>query len=220
MSARLHAHASAFVPPAGFRIRTFSDVFPHCHPGFANPEPLVLFDRLGETLMPPARAARGREGERLFILLDLAGPASPHLYRELREVVAQTYWVTVGSITAALRQAAAAANRHLFQSNLHSTPSDRCDGSLICAVSHGDDLFILQAGSGQAYFLHREHLELYRAFDQAIYARQDIFASIKKKRDLVIERKLEGKDVDMAAFYRINSTVEAVLHRHLFIESM
>ena len=36
--------------------------------------------------------------------------------------------------------------------------------------------------------LHREHLELYRAFDQAIYARQDIFASIKKKRDLVIER--------------------------------
>ena len=113
------------------------------------------------TLMPPARAARGREGERLFILLDLAGPASPHLYRELREVVAQTYWVTVGSITAALRQAAAAANRHLFQNNLHATPSDRCDGSLICAVSHGDDLFILQAGSGQAYFLHREHLECF-----------------------------------------------------------
>jgi AcrR family transcriptional regulator len=68
--------------------------------------------------------------------------------------------------------------------------------------------------------LHREHLELYRAFDQAIYARQDIFASIKKKRNLVIERKLEGTDVDVATFYRINSTVEAVLHRHLFIEPM
>ncbi|MFQ6101506.1 MAG: hypothetical protein ACE5OS_09785 [Anaerolineae bacterium] len=114
------------------------------------------------SLTPPPRAARGREGERLFILLDLTGPASPHLYRELREVVAQTYWSTTGSITAALRQAAAAASRYLFRSNLRSDPSDRCHGSLACAVLHGDDLFILQAGPAQPCVLGEDHLARFR----------------------------------------------------------
>lgn len=114
-------------------------------------------------LTPPPRAARSREGERLFILLDLSGPASPHLYRELREVVAQTYWSTTGSITAALRQAAAAANRYVFRANLQSTPPDRCHGGLICAVLRGDDFFILQAGSSRACFfpLRGERLECF-----------------------------------------------------------
>ena len=102
----------------------------------------------------PPRAARRREGERLFILLDLAGAVSPHLYRELREVVARTYWSTTGSITAALRRSAAAANNHLFRANLHAPPSDRCEGGLVSAVLQGDDLFVLQAGSGQAWFVH------------------------------------------------------------------
>ncbi len=112
-------------------------------------------------LNPPPRATRGRESEQLFILLDLTGPASPHLYRELREVLAQTYWATTGSITAALRQAATAANRYLFDNNLHSVPSDRCYSGIICAALHDDDLFILQAGSGRACFLHRDRLECF-----------------------------------------------------------
>jgi len=105
------------------------------------------------SLTPPPRAARGREDEHLFILLDLIGPASPHLYRELREVMAQTYWSAAGSITAALRRAATAANGRLFHANLHSAPSDRCQGSLVSAVLHNEDLFVLQAGAGQAWFL-------------------------------------------------------------------
>ena len=109
-------------------------------------------------LAPPPRVARGREGECLFVLLDLVGPASPHLYRELREALAQTYWSTTGSITAALRQAAAAANGHLVRANLRSVPADRCHGHLLSAALHGDDLFILQAGSARACFLRGEHL--------------------------------------------------------------
>jgi hypothetical protein len=118
------------------------------------------------TLMPPPRAARGREGDRLFILLNLTGPASPHLYRELREVVAQAYWSTTGSITAALRRAAAAANRYLFRTNLHSAPSDRCGGGVMCAVLHDDDLFILQAGSGRACFLHGQQLTCFASDEE------------------------------------------------------
>ncbi|HIC94933.1 MAG TPA: hypothetical protein EYP09_11920 [Anaerolineae bacterium] len=121
---------------------------------------------LAAALTPPPRAARGREGEHLFILLDLTGPASPHLYRQLRDVVAQTYWSTSGSITAALRQAVAAANRHLFQTNLHTAPSDRCYGGLTCAVLHGNDLFILQAGPTWACVLRGEHLACFPRGDE------------------------------------------------------
>jgi len=112
-------------------------------------------------LTSPPRAARGREDECLFILLDLTSPASPHLYRELREVVAQTYWSTSGSITAALRAAAAAANRYLFRVNLRADPSGRYYGGLTCAVlprsfsPTGDtEIFILQAGPARACVLH------------------------------------------------------------------
>ena len=110
-------------------------------------------------LAPPPRAARSREGERLFILLDLTGPPSPHLHRELREVMARTYWSSSGSITAALRRAASAANRYLFNANLHATPSDRHQGGLILAVLHSDDLFVLQAGPSEACFLHGARVE-------------------------------------------------------------
>jgi hypothetical protein len=110
----------------------------------------------GAAMLPsPSRPARGREGEHLLVLVDLTGPASPHLYRELREVVGRVYWSTTGSITAALRQVAVAANRHLFQFNLRAAPSDRCYGGLVCAVLHGDDLFVLQAGPAQACVFHR-----------------------------------------------------------------
>lgn len=110
---------------------------------------------------PPARVARGREGERLFILLDVSGPASPHLYRELREVAAQAYWAAEGSTTAALRQAAAAVNRHLFQFNLRAAPTGRCYGGLACAVLRGEDLFILHAGPAHACVLREGYLQCY-----------------------------------------------------------
>ena len=112
-------------------------------------------------LPPPPRAARGREGEHLFILLNLSGPVSPHLYRELRERAAQTYWATAGSVTAALRQASAAVSRHLFHANLNSDPSSRCYGGLACAALHDEDLFILQAGPVQVCALRGDSLECF-----------------------------------------------------------
>jgi hypothetical protein len=112
-------------------------------------------------LSSPSRAARGREGERLFILVDLTGPATPHLYREMREVVAREYWSTSGSVTAAMRRAAAAANRHLFQFNLKAASPRRCYGGFVCAVLHGEDIFILHAGPGRACVLRRDQFECF-----------------------------------------------------------
>ncbi len=119
-------------------------------------------------LSPPSRAASGREDEHLFILLELTGPLPSRLYRELREVVAQTYWSTGGSITAALRRAAASANRHLFQANLHSAPADRYEGGLSCAVLHGDDMFVLRSGPGWTCFLHGESLECFSCDEELV----------------------------------------------------
>ena len=48
---------------------------------------------------PPARVAPGREGERLFILVDVEGSQALAISRTLMEVVAQAYWATGGSIT-------------------------------------------------------------------------------------------------------------------------
>ena len=105
-------------------------------------------------LTPPPRVARGREGEHLFILLDLTGQASPAVYGELCELVAQSYWSRSGTVTASLRQAAAAANRHLFRANLRAEPSHRCYAGLTCAVLSEGDVFILQAGPSRALVLH------------------------------------------------------------------
>ena len=40
-------------------------------------------------LVPPPRVARGREGERFFILIDLTGPATPHFALQIRNRIAR-----------------------------------------------------------------------------------------------------------------------------------
>jgi Ser/Thr protein kinase RdoA (MazF antagonist) len=57
LSATLHRHATAFAPPAWFRIRRYDDVFAYSDPAFAPSEPIVLFNRLPNALMPPSRRA-------------------------------------------------------------------------------------------------------------------------------------------------------------------
>ena len=57
LAARLHVCGSRFEPPPGFRIRVATTVFPHCDPSFANPEPLVLYDKVLEDLLSGERKA-------------------------------------------------------------------------------------------------------------------------------------------------------------------
>jgi len=109
-------------------------------------------------LTPPPRVARSRQGERLFILLDLTAAASLNVYWELCELIARTYWFTGGSITASLRRAVDAANRRLFKANLQVEPSLRCYGGLTCVVQSGEEIFILQAGPACAFVLREGSL--------------------------------------------------------------
>ena len=130
-------------------------------------------------LSSPPRAARGREGEWLFVLIDLTGPATPHLYREMREVVSQEYWSASGSITAAMRRAAAAANRHLFQFNLRAASPNRCYGGLVGAVLHGEDIFILHAGPGRACVLRRNQFECFPRGGQLPHLGMGVVADVR-----------------------------------------
>jgi len=108
----------------------------------------------------PTRTVRSREAERLFILLHLSGDAPDAAYGGLRETIANAYWGTAGSITAALREATALANRLLFRANLQADPAERFYGHLVCAVMSGDDLFVLQAGSTWAGVLKGSALQV------------------------------------------------------------
>jgi hypothetical protein len=130
-------------------------------------------------LTPPPRAAREREEEQLFVLLDLTGPAALHLYREVREVVAQEYWFASGSVTAAMRRAAAAANRHLFQFNLRATSPRRCYGGLVMAVLHGEDIFVLHAGPGRTCVLRRNQFECFPRGEQLPHLGMGMVADVR-----------------------------------------
>ncbi len=68
--------------------------------------------------------------------------------------------------------------------------------------------------------LHKEYKELYRAFDQAIYARKDIFRSIKHQRDSGMQEEIEGGNIKMKDVLLMNGMVDALIHRHLFIEPL
>ena len=115
----------------------------------------------------PRGAATGRRREHLFVLLHLTGPASPSLYHELSDIVSQAYWSTTGTITAALRVAAGSANRHLLQANARSDLSQRCYGSMICAVVTGDEVFLLKTGSVWAGIRHRD-------WQESLISREDV----------------------------------------------
>lgn len=128
---------------------------------FADGRALDNADLVATILPPPAKAARGRQGDELLFLFDPTGTGTPDLCREVREVVTEVYWSTVGSVTTALRRAASITNHYLFEHNLNSEPSRRCYGGLACAVLRDEDLFLLQAGPAWACILQAGKLQCF-----------------------------------------------------------
>ena len=69
--------------------------------------------------------------------------------------------------------------------------------------------------------LHQQNKELYRAFDQAIYSHSDIFKGAKRKREEILAEQLGDPDPErIQGIMRVYSTVDAVIHRHLFVEPL
>lgn len=105
---------------------------------------------------PPRRTARGRETDSLIIYLSMVGnsPLTPEAHRRLLEEMAQKFYKTAGSLTAALRTVAEALNLHLLDRNLRSTSSGRQGiGQLLLVALRADMVYIAESGVVRAFFI-------------------------------------------------------------------
>lgn len=108
----------------------------------------------------PARTARGRNRDSLFVHLSLSGqPADTAvLSQDLLDIISQHYFKSSGSVTAALRQAVIEANQRLLRLNLSGSSEVR-EGAISCAVLRGEELFMVQAGEALALLGHNFGVE-------------------------------------------------------------
>ena len=115
-------------------------------------------------LVAPRRAARGRPGDTLFVLVELRGP-EPLPYETLVDRIGEAYWKTPGTITSALRAALTAANDWLWERNVSAPVADRFRAGISCAVLRGAEVLIAQAGPAAAYVAHYGQVERFPARD-------------------------------------------------------
>jgi hypothetical protein len=105
---------------------------------------------------PPHRTARGREADSLVIYLSMTGnsPLSPEAHSQLLVQLAQKFYKTSGSLTAALRTIAEGLNLFLLDRNLRSTSMGRQGlGQLLLLALRGDTLYMAQSGMVEAFLL-------------------------------------------------------------------
>lgn len=101
---------------------------------------------------PPRRAARGRAEDMLFVNLALQAPRSlsPAILDQLAHQAARAFYGTPGSVTSALREAAAEVNDRLVEANRRPETTGPLQGRLIAAVLRNRDLYLCQCGPAQA----------------------------------------------------------------------
>ncbi len=105
---------------------------------------------------PPRRPARGRQSDRLFLYFIPTGGAqlTSSSQEQVLAKLAQMYYKTPGSVTAALRSVAESLNALLLERNVRSSGADQqAVGALCQAVVHDDSLYIGLSGPAHAYIL-------------------------------------------------------------------
>ncbi|MFP3854531.1 MAG: hypothetical protein ACLFWD_09590 [Anaerolineales bacterium] len=107
----------------------------------------------------PRRSGRGRAEDLLFLTLTLSDGKAPGGFRQhLAQAASEVFYRTPGSVTAATREAAAAINDRLIDLNRNRPDSSiRC--SLLLGVLRGSDVYLAQAGAGQAVHLRGQQVQ-------------------------------------------------------------
>jgi hypothetical protein len=106
--------------------------------------------------MPPRRAARGREQERLIVYLILTGNTSfsSAEYQQLTEAAAARFYKSAGTLTSALRAAAEAVNQPLLERNMNtSSRGQYAVGWLALVAARAAQCTILLSGPMHVYLL-------------------------------------------------------------------
>lgn len=108
---------------------------------------------------PPRRTARGRHHDTFFGLLSLSQeqrqPAS--FYEDLTRHLSSTFFSVGGSVTAALRQAIAAANAALL--GINRQRPDPLTVGLACAILREQELYIAVTGGARCFLIHEGEVE-------------------------------------------------------------
>lgn len=105
---------------------------------------------------PPQRTARGRSKDKLILYLQVTGgaPLPQEQYNQLLVRLAQMYFKSSGTVTAALRATAEALNQVLLERNLRSSNSGRQGIGLLTQVVVRDEVVYLAMSSpGHAFLL-------------------------------------------------------------------
>jgi len=111
---------------------------------------------------PPRRTSRGRALDRLVIHLALDGtaPLSPKGYSKLVGHLAQAYFKTPGSSTAAMRTVIEWLNEYLLERNMRGASRGmQSVGLATLAVVRGKHLYLAQSGSTHTYLISKGGLQ-------------------------------------------------------------
>jgi hypothetical protein len=106
--------------------------------------------------LPPRKAARGREQDRLIVYLLLTGTASftTSEYKQLAADAVDVFYQTAGSLTSALRATAEALNRSLLERNMSTSGRGQyAIGWLTLASLRETQCTLLFSGPMHVYFL-------------------------------------------------------------------
>lgn len=114
-----------------------------------------------ETSPSLAKSGRGRGQDTLFVHLTLTSRKAPtaSLYHDVAEALTNAFFLSSGSVTAALRKAIRAANEYLMRHNLRELGVDKQQGGITCVVLREEEVFVAQAGSALAFIVHQGRLE-------------------------------------------------------------
>ncbi len=108
---------------------------------------------------PPRGAARGRDADLLAVYLTVVGtaPLPADQLKQLLPRLAQVYYRTHGTVTAALKAVVDELNQYLLERNLRASNTGRQGvGLLTQAVLRGDMLFLAHSGPVQTYLIKPE----------------------------------------------------------------
>lgn len=96
----------------------------------------------------PTKAARGREMDTFFALVLPSGDkvAQATFYEQMTHLAAERYFSSTGSVTSGLRAVYNSLNQNLYEHN--SSGKKPFEANVLCAVLHGEDLFMTRVGSG------------------------------------------------------------------------
>ncbi len=104
--------------------------------------------------MPPRKAARGRDADRLVVYLLLTGNAafSTGEYVQLASRAAVTFYETPGTLTSALRAAAESINKPLLERNMSTSGRGQYAGGLLSLIAMRDsEATLLLSGPMHAF---------------------------------------------------------------------